>query len=93
MINSAMPNSQAKHRFPYKPAASAQRADAVLPYPTGVRRLSTRLGGLWGFLRGCKGGDSEPLPRPLKGSFSLSVKGYFSGEASLLVLYKIPQTF
>ena len=43
MINSAMPNSQAKHRFPYKPAASAQRADAVLPYPTGVRRLSTLL--------------------------------------------------
>ena len=43
MINSAMPNLQAKHKFPYKPAASAQRADAVLPYPAGVRRLSTLL--------------------------------------------------
>ena len=93
MINSAMPNLQAKHKFPYKPAASAQRADAVLPYPAGVRRLSTRLGGLWGFLRGCKGGDSEPLPRPLKGSFPLSQKAYSCTRSNAVSSVQNPANF
>ena len=74
IANSSTPICHAKHKSFDRPAASAQRADAVLPYPTGVRRLSTRSGGLWGFLRGCKGGDPEPLPRPLKGLFPF-VKG------------------
>jgi len=44
-VNSSVPNSQAKHKSFDRLAASAQRADAVLPYPTGVRRLSTLLMG------------------------------------------------
>ena len=60
---SSVLNSQAKHRFLYKPAASAQRADAVLPYPTGVRRLSTRFNGVRGLLGGLRG-EIRNLPWP-----------------------------
>ena len=65
----AMPIGKAKHRFWDRATPSAQRAEGDRDRRTGVRRLSTRSGGLWGFLRGCKGGDPEPLPRPLKGLF------------------------
>ena len=70
----AMPIGKAKHRFWDRAPPSAQRAVGDRDRRTGVRRLSTRSGGLWGFLRGCKGGDPEPLPRPLKGLFPF-VKG------------------
>ena len=45
IANSSTPICHAKHKSFDRPAASAQRADAVLPYPTGVRRLSTLLMG------------------------------------------------
>ena len=66
---------------------SAQRAEGDRDRRTGVRRLSTRSGGLWGFLRGCKGGDSEPLPHPLKGLF-FSEKEIFARAASPTSLYR-----
>ena len=70
----AMPIGKAKPKFFNRAPHSAQRAEGDRDRRTGVRRLSTRSGGLWGFLRGCKGGDPEPLPRPLKGLFPF-VKG------------------
>ena len=62
----AMPIGKAKHRFWDRAPRSAQRAEGDRHRRTALRRLRSRSGGLWGFLRGCKGGDSEPLPRPLK---------------------------
>ena len=69
-----MPIGKAKHRFWDRAPPSAQRAEGDRDRRTALRRLRSRSGGLWGFLRGCKGGDSEPLPRPLKGLFPF-VKG------------------
>ena len=87
-----MPIGKAKHRFWDRAPRSAQRAERDRHRRTGVRRLSTRSGGLWGFLRGCKGGDSEPLPRPLKGLFPFRERGFLHAQ-HLRQFYTIPATF
>ena len=87
-----MPIGKAKHRFWDRAPHSAQRAEGDRDRRTALRRLRSRSGGLWGFLRGCKGGDSEPLPRPLKGLF-LSEKEIFARAASQSVLYQSDHLF
>ena len=74
-VNSSVPNSQAKHKSFDRPAASAQRADAVLPYPTGVRRLSTRFNGVRGLLGGQRG-EIRNLPWPPNKVFSFTQKKF-----------------
>ena len=71
--NSSVPNAQAKHKSFDRPAASAQSADAVLPYPTGVRRLSTRFNGVRGLLGGLRG-EIRNLPWPPDKLFFFSAK-------------------
>ena len=77
-VNSSVPNSQAKHKSFDRPAASAQRADAVLPYPTGVRRLSTRFNGVRGLLGGLRG-EIRNLPWPPDKLFFFFAKEVFVG--------------
>ena len=71
---SFVPLQHAQPKFFNRAPPSAQRAEGDRDRRTALRRLRSRSGGLWGFLRGCKGGDPEPLPRPLKVLFPF-VKG------------------
>ena len=88
----AMPIGKAKPKFFNRAPHSAQRAEGDRDRRTALRRLRSRSGGLWGFLRGCKGGDPEPLPRPLKGPFPFRERGFLHAK-HLRQFYTISVTY